>query len=84
MNLAKQLSMLAAAALPWLPAFAQPVADDCARAEKAQAAPGRCPAGSRGRLKPAGRMRGGPPSARRPCHDEAALSTMTTRKPIAP
>ena len=40
MNLAKQLSMLAAAALPWLPAFAQPVADDCARARD----PERCEA----------------------------------------
>ena len=40
MNLAKQLSMLAAAALPWLPAFAQPVADDCARARD----PARCEA----------------------------------------
>lgn len=32
MNCVKQLLMLAAAAFPWLPAFAQSAADDCAQA----------------------------------------------------
>jgi len=39
-NRMKQLLMLAVAALPWLPAFAQSAADDCARARD----PGRCEA----------------------------------------
>ena len=61
MNLAKQLSMMAAAALPWLPAFAQPVADDCARARD----PERC-AARQAALKACGEKRG---LERRACLD---------------
>lgn len=52
-NRMKQLLMLAIAALPWLPAFAQSVADDCARARD----PVRCEA-RQAALKACSEMRG--------------------------
>jgi hypothetical protein len=53
MTCVKYLLMLTVAALPWLPAFAQPVADDCARARD----PERCEA-RQAALKACGEKRG--------------------------